>query len=504
MIDEDQAGFVTNLTVELVDQAKADEGNLAYHNSETVKNSWETTQELVERTVTHWGLTYKPCRYYIGESDLNVTAPTMEGTDGKSLGIAFYLTSVAAQLGLSLQKGIAVTGCVEKTGDFRYPGALEQKVLGRFGARVNPEISRIVIGPPPRGSADLGAEPQTEYNRILEEYNQSGPNRSSLILGHASSVWKPAIVQKVFDVPSWFIFLLRNKRVWHEPPSETPRNPLQKAINNMQTHYAKNYWLDLGAYLSNDPKAIDIFGGLIKQLAREYASGQDTARPGDLLNTIRENMSLEQLLQLIDIKGLTRQLFDISPRMSTADYGVASLLYLQQDTRDRETLRQKVYEAAKTIQDKNATEEERKSAIDSLMLCKEPMIPVIIDFAANSVFTAPIDRFDPNYLPKLRNQIINAPRQLIDKLFSALGTILWDSSAPPLSSYLKDLFTNYCLSPGREKRALLTAYPVIKFPGRENQDYIARLLKGKKPNQWDPVKRVLLSSTFAVFEVAEE
>jgi hypothetical protein len=128
LVDEEGSGFVSTLAIDPSDHWTPSQQEFN-HDSESLVTSWRISQDLARQTVGALGITELRLTYSIGESDLNRTHPCGEGTDGKSLGMAFYITSVAAHLGLSVRKDVAFTGCLEDAGHFRYAGAMIQKIL---------------------------------------------------------------------------------------------------------------------------------------------------------------------------------------------------------------------------------------------------------------------------------------------------------------------------------------------------------------------------------------
>ena len=213
MVDEDQTGFVTAITVKPVETSDTLPVSEPIH-SEAVSISWETAQVWTRKTLEIWGRKPKKLQYTIGESDLNRTSPFAEGTDGKSLGMAFYIASMAATFGIQIRQDVAFTGCIEDSGHFRYPGALEQKVLGEFGAISNPKIKTVVVAPPPSGSSDLSTKPKEKYKKIREQFKRSSSKRKFLKLDNIESLWQPHIISQIFEEKSYVRFGLANKQIF--------------------------------------------------------------------------------------------------------------------------------------------------------------------------------------------------------------------------------------------------------------------------------------------------
>lgn len=302
MIDGEQAGFVSIITVDSIDRGYAVSDPKISYDSEAVTNSWDTAQQLTKKSMAFWGLGVEKLTYGIGESDLNRSSSSMEGTDGKSLGMAFYIASIAANLGLRLRQDVAFTGCLENAGDFRYPGALRQKILGRFGAvnAYKSKIKTVVVAPPPKGSSDIPANPAQEYLDILEQFQCSTTDRKYLTLEKVEDLWQPHIISQIFDMNSWFIFVLKNQKLFNRMAPPNPADSLESSISNLRTYYSENLWLDFDTYLAGNPDNIEYFLERLRDLALEYFTEKDAAGLTDLLSTLGRNMSYDNLLDFIN------------------------------------------------------------------------------------------------------------------------------------------------------------------------------------------------------------
>ncbi|MCK5172036.1 MAG: methyltransferase [Planctomycetes bacterium] len=299
LIDEEGSGFVSTLAIGITDHRTPSQRELS-RDSESLLTSWHISQDLARQTVSALGIAELQLTYSIGESDLNRTHPCIEGTDGKSLGMAFYIASVAAHLGLSIRKDVAFTGCLEDAGHFRYAGAMIQKILGTHGARSTPEILRVVAGPPPTSSGDLGIEQPQRYQEILDEFKTSSSGRSYLIIETVEDVWKPGNLLKIFDPSSWFVFALKNQRLFNRAPLSGSTDSLESSVHSLTAYYSENLWLDFDAYLAETPDAIEHFLGHLRDLALEYFTEKDAVGLANLLSTLGRNMSYDRLLDFVN------------------------------------------------------------------------------------------------------------------------------------------------------------------------------------------------------------
>ncbi len=302
MVDEEQVGFVTSLTVGSFNSDLSPIPTKSFC-SETVTESWNTAQRYTEQTVRLWSIEPKQLNFSIGESDLNRSAAWMEGTDGKSLGMAFYIASVAAHLGVRLRQDIVFTGCLEESGNFRYPGALKQKVLGRFGAINDCTALKIIVAPPPQSSSELSGSPEKEYLDILEQFSKSNSERSFLILHKIEDLWVADIITQILDKNSWFLFLLNNKNLLNKFNPDV-KQPLAVALEKFCQYYRHSFWLDFDHYLYRTPNAIEYFQEHLRDLAMEYFADRDGENLSRLLSSLGRNMSYESLLDFVTLDDL--------------------------------------------------------------------------------------------------------------------------------------------------------------------------------------------------------
>jgi uncharacterized protein YjbI with pentapeptide repeats len=191
--------------------------------------------------------------------------------------------------------------------------------------------------------------------------------------------------------------------------------------------------------------------------------------------------------------------------------GISALIWIKQNERkseqkiqeslEREKIIEKLSEVIKIYDDKNASTEMKKAALDSLALWKTPAIPYIVDFAVKNLFSDEIlnkdYKDDPNLLFNLETALSRKP--LITGLFYVVNTIYRNNADSIRYGYVRDLFLKDYAAGRNQNHVLVTAYYLPFFDEELVTALSNKILIETPLCEWDPIKKALLRA-FLSFE----
>ncbi len=232
-----------------------------------------------------------------------------------------------------------------------------------------------------------------------------------------------------------------------------------------------------------------LFGLLVKKIRLRYALGIAAL--------------LLIMVAYLGYRGLLHPSRSIEPQLptelaekSSTPEQAKEVSVVQLSSERQQELAGKVYDVAKILQSSTATPEDKKLARDSLIVYGEEIVPVIVEFTANHVDINQVNSFDPDFLPQARKVILDSG-QVVDPLFYVTMRIIRDNATPYLDEYLRDLFSDYKSTPGKNKQALVAGYYLWKFARKNLREQLLTILSETVPSKWDPVNKLMLRAYLA-------
>lgn len=245
--------------------------------------SVEQAHELIQPFAAAYGVDDPYFRLTLEKTDLYKDWGNEASVDGKSAGFALFLLMFSRLLSLPLRSGLAVTGCLEPSGDVTYVPSIDKKLFDDFGAAHRSDVNTVVVPPEPRTETGNVKNDRARYKAALGYFPSIAREKDLFVLSSVSEVFSESVFPKLFQGTDILRFI--KDKGYLVSPEDIPRNTGDRQVDSfgeLLVAYTQRYWELVDDAIQQGPEWLDIYTetghaealDLLLQLFEAKATGQ--------------------------------------------------------------------------------------------------------------------------------------------------------------------------------------------------------------------------------------